>query len=243
MKIETLQSRIENAENRIEKKFATIARKQKTIENKKKQIAKLGCDPEAKPDDLRDNSDAMWLAYDIVHLEDDIERNQKEIEEIKVNLEKYRLQLTGEMKKESMFIREIPESMKKMQEELVIRWDAHDINRREFLKKQKKELSYQEFSKKYTYFDREFIHQTDEQIHNSNLQESKIFILNLYNRIKSITGEVTDWEDICLASGNIGPVLNGYVEGKEGRCFVESILAGGYNIQRLHIRVLVKEVA
>lgn len=243
MRIETLQSRIEKAETRIEKKFATIARKQKTIENKKKQISKLGCNPEAKPTDLRDNQDAMWLAYDIVHQEDDIERNQKEIEEIKSSLEKYRLQLAGEMEKESMFIREIPESMKQMQEELVVRWDAHDIDRREFLKQQKKELSYQEFFKKYTYSDSEFIYQTDEQIHNSNLQESKIFILNLYNRIKSITGEVTDWNDIRLACGNTGPVLNGYVEGREGRCCVESILAGGYNIQRLHVRVLVKEVA
>ena len=55
------------------------------------------------------------------------------------------------------------------------------------------------------------------------------------------TGEITSWAGIHLEAGSYCAVLNGYVEGKEGRARVESILAGGYNIQRLHIRVLVKE--
>lgn len=64
----------------------------------------------------------------------------------------------------------------------------------------------------------------------------------MYYRVKKFTGEITDWSGVHACQGTWGmTVLNGYVVGKEGRAFVESILAGGYNIQRLHIRVLVKE--
>ena len=36
--------------------------------------------------------------------------------------------------------------------------------------------------------------------------------------------------------------LNGYIKGENGTCEVETIYAGGYNIQCLHYRVLVKKV-
>ena len=36
--------------------------------------------------------------------------------------------------------------------------------------------------------------------------------------------------------------LNGYIKGEKGTCKIESIYAGGYNIQCLHYRVLVKKV-
>jgi hypothetical protein len=59
--------------------------------------------------------------------------------------------------------------------------------------------------------------------------------MDLYNRIHLITGEVTDWSGIYCA----GPALNGFVKGKLGAVGIETILAGGYNIQRLHCRTLV----
>ena len=243
MKLDTLKSRIENAKSKIEKKILTIEKQRKWVEKKRQQIQKLGFDPDSNKEDLRKNSDAFWLKCEIVHIEDDIQRNLMEIEETRKSLEKYQSQLSGELEKEEILLKDIPESMKQLQDELVKEWYAYDIRRRDKIKADRYSLPYTEFNKKYRFSDVEFMYKTDEQIHSDNLQDAKMFILNLYYRVKNITGEVVSWEGIHLTFGNGGPVLNGYVAGKEGRCEVESILAGGYNIQRLHVRTLVKEVS
>lgn len=36
--------------------------------------------------------------------------------------------------------------------------------------------------------------------------------------------------------------LNGYIKGENGTCKIETICAGGYNIQCLHYRVLIKKI-
>ena len=81
---------------------------------------------------------------------------------------------------------------------------------------------------------------SDEQIHDDNVQAAENLIIDLIYRVRNLTGEITDWSNIRATAGTGGfTVLNGTVVGKEGIACVESITAGGYNIQRLHIRVLV----
>ena len=243
MKIETLKDRIQNAETKIEKKTNTIIKKEALIVKKQDKIRKLGFDPDAdKMEVANADRDAYWLMCEIGYLKDDIKRGSSEIEEIKANLEKYKLQLEGEIEKESILLKDIPESMKRMQTELVERWDAWDIDRRNKMKADYYELGWKSYYERYKGSDLHFKDKTDEQIHNSNVKDAKCLILDLYYRIKDITGEVTDWSGIHATHGTHGfSVLNGFVKGKEGRAAVESILAGGYNIQRLHVRVLVKE--
>lgn len=84
---------------------------------------------------------------------------------------------------------------------------------------------------------------SDEDIHKANLEDGKRIILDLVNRVTKITGPITSWSGLYLTRGNSGwSVLNGIVDGEDGRASVETILAGGYNIQRLHCRTLVKKV-
>lgn len=245
MKLETLNERIANAQTRLEKKQNTIIKKYALIEKKKAQIQKMVPNPTIDAESLRIvNTDAFWLHCDIEHLMDDIERIKQEIEQIKANITKLEAQRAGEMERESIFTREIPETMKRMQTELVEEWDRYDIEKKKRIWEDKANMDYKSFCKKWSVYDRmDFIYKTEEQIHDTNMEDAKRLILNLYNRIKDITGEVTDWNGIQATIGTWGgTVLNGFVIGKQGRALVESIYAGGYNIQRLHVRVLVKEI-
>ena len=233
MRLDTINERIANAKAKIEKKHNTIAKKEAQILKKEAQILKT-----------IDERDRFWLECDIKYLRQDIERAQDEIAETEKSIAKYEAQLAGEMERESILANEIPDSMKRMQAELVKEWDAYDIERRERIKKDRSEMEYKAYCKKYTVTDRmDFIYKTDEQIHRDNERDAKVLVLNLYNRVKAITGEVTDWSGIHTEYGTyFSAVLNGIVIGKEGTARVESILAGGYNIQRLHVRVLVHEI-
>ena len=227
MKIETLRERIEKAEEKINKKNGTIQKKTKLIEKKTAQLEKTA-----------DTNERRWIEFDIRNLEDDIKRLGREIEETEKTIETYRAQLAGEIERQSSWIKEVPETLKKLHEELIERWDGYDIERRNFLCEKYREMDYREFMKTYHIAGYDFMHKTDSQIHAENTRDAESAILNLLNRVKAITGEVTDWGRLEVRGG----ALNGYVAGKEGRCVVETIGAGGYNIQRYHLRVLVKPI-
>ena len=231
MKIETLKDRIEKAKETINKKENTIIKKTKMIEKKQNQIEKA-----------KDDNEKYWLEADIRSLEDDIKRGRKEIEAKKETLTKYELQLKGELEKESLYVKEMPSQFKQLQEALVERWNEWNKNKQDMLLEEYRKLGYKEFVKTHSYSEYEFMKTYDvKKLKESNEKEAKALIIDLYNRVKEITGEVESWEDVHATQGAQGMVvLNGTVRGKEGVAQVESILAGGYNIQRLHIRVLVK---
>lgn len=232
MNIKTLTERIENAEKKIQRKQTTIAKKQKWIAEK---TAKLDSLPE---------SERKWAECDIRYWNEDIDRIQKEIKETEKTLEKYHKQLGGEIAREKSWINEVPEVLKSFQVELVEKWDAHDIAKKERILEAIRTMPYEMLKEMYHWRDRDWAkYTTDEQIHESNMKDATSLILNLVNRVKDVTGEITDWSGLTVTMGTWGgAVLNGYVTGKEGRCCVESIGAGGYNIQRYHIRVLVKQI-
>lgn len=247
MTVETLMERIANAETKIGKKMNTISKKTAQIAKKKAEmVKKYGIDPETFDQWGHEFEEQTMITIrmtfgDIHWLEEDIKRLRNEVTETENTLSKYQEQLEKEQKNVKIFETEIPEAMKQMEIELTEEWDRWDKLRRERLRKAYKELGYEEFMKRWHYSDYQYRTISDAEIHASNVRDAHAEVLDLYNRVKKATGEVTSWDNIRLTDGNGFPVLNGYVEGKEGRCRVESILAGGYNIQRLHIRTLVKE--
>ena len=181
MRLDTLNVRIANAKSKIEKKNNTIAKKTELIKKKTAKLVKLGADPEADKFQYRDNNDIFWTMCEIETLKEDIERGTNEIEETKASLAKYEAQLAGELEKESIILKEIPESMKRMQTELVERWDAWDIERRDQIKADRATMNYEAYCKKYSASDRyDFVYKTNEKIHKDNMQDAKLFILNMF---------------------------------------------------------------
>ena len=231
MTLATLNERIANAEAKIAKKTATIEKKKALIEKKTAKLEKL------------EGNEKFWTECEIKHLHEDIERNESEIAEITKSLEGYRAQ-TGKANEDEQMLKEIPENMKQMQVELVEKWNEYDKQRREQVRKAYNELGWREFHNKFSHADYELRYKTDEEINKENERDARALILDLIRRVKNITGEITSWAGVRAEIGTWGfTVLNGVVEGKQGRCVVESIFAGGYNIQRLHVRVLTKEIA
>ena len=127
---------------------------------------------------------------------------------------------------ENIYQSDVPDVLHELEYELINRWDEYD-----------KEYRDSDVKKP-----RAYIYYTDEEIHQQNVEAAKVLVLDLYNRVYNITGPVTNWSNITLQQSVQGPVLNGIVQGKLGKVRIESILAGGYNIQKLHIRVLVKSI-
>lgn len=71
-------------------------------------------------------------------------------------------------------------------------------------------------------------------------EEEKGKIFDLIKRVTKVTGTIIDASGLRIGEQN--GELNGFVLGEEGKAYVETIGAGGYNIQRFHYRVLVKKV-
>ena len=241
MTVTTIKDRIAKAEERIAKKQNTIEKKKGWIEKKTIALDKMN------------DQDRRWAESDIHWWNEDIERATREIDEIKKTIENYKKQLDGATEKEKI-LKTIPDSMKKMQTDLVDGWDNYDKNKKTELKKIYSDIEkikdYKErqkekriFIRKYSMTGYDLMFKSDNDIHKDNMKVAEKLIIDLYYRIKNITGDVTNWQDIRATQGANGfAVLNGIVTGKQGTCRVESIEAGGYNIQRYHIRVLTHEI-
>lgn len=230
-----LKERLEKAQAKVEKCEATIERHKVQAEKKLKIIKDNGWEMDARKYAQIGNDEAWWTISDYEDKLEDIKGAEKKLEEAKQIALNWQSKLDSQIKLELTLANEVPEAMKQARAELVESWVEADINDRDCMLRKKKELSHEEFRKIWKYSEEEALRHTDEEFRKIEEHEADYWLLNLYNRVKEITGEVTDCS--CLKWG--GKCLDGYVVGKNGKARVETIGAGGYNIQRWHLRVLV----
>ena len=195
------------------------------------------------PDHIKDCEKELDHAIDDLHY-------------AQTTIENYKQQIKDVQAKENT-LNDMPETLVKFRDYMISRWDEYDIWKRNQIKKEYAK-AYELVTKKSAWDEyrqacrdirykwganwEDFKHLSNEEIHKQNVKDADKLILNLLNRTISITGKIVDTKSLCLSQDNNGfSIINGVVIGENGKAKVESILAGGYNIQRLHVRVLVKE--
>lgn len=180
--------------------------------------------------------DAYWAFCDYTNLMDDIKESEKKFAELVRIRDKWSAKYYESVKVDSE-ADELPEPIKQMIEELTETWTQYDIKRRDKYISDRRTMGYREFNAKYrTKYP--CYTMTDEEIRVYNAESAKDFAVDLMRRVKDAVGTVTNYDRIYF-NGN---ALNGRVEGTDGEATVETIIAGGYNIQRAHYRVLVHKI-
>lgn len=166
-------------------------------------------------------------------------------------LVKYQKQLAAEEAKQST-LNNMPEALVQFKENLIKHWNEYDEWKYNTIREEYAEIqrmpygdeyrkAYRNMSEKWgrNWYDFAY-HYTLQDAFNNNRRDANNLILNLINRVSEKVGQITDTQYLRLSRDNCGySIINGRIEGTRGHCRVESIGAGGYNIQRYHIRVLV----
>lgn len=212
----------------------------------------------------------LWdYCYKIFDCTDSIRNARRDIADREKTLETYRTRLAEAEARENVFD-SMPYCMKEFLDSVIESWDLWDKMKRESVKKDRetywklydeyrtavrehgnksdeakginKEM--REIQEKYTQFQwNELPYLDDEEVHELNVRAGRTLVTDLYDRVSAIVGTFEDADDLKVTRDNRGfAVINGTVTGNGRTAKVQSIGAGGWNIQRFHIRTLVHEV-
>lgn len=184
------------------------------------------------------NKERLYDEY-IKNCEVEIKRAEKDLNKCFEQIEKIKRQEMKLQDKESK-IQSLPKVLIEFQQQIVDEWNRYDKEMKVFYKQQMKEMSHHDFVVKYGRQATTLIYKTDEEIEKENQRHGETLVVNLYDRVVEKVGNIVDVNGLYITNGNHNIVINGYVKGEQGTCEVESIGCGGYNIQKYHIRTIVK---
>lgn len=243
--------------------MASIEFIQKRIEGKEKEISKL-------TKKLARILKANWEAKPYWYNEKDIVITEKEIARATEDLERYKARLTAETEKANSrniqviidflegwkarvreyYTSELPRYLearaeyRKLDREYCEWYNTHTSERgAEEAKRRAKarRKAGREFRSAWTwiapYIDRNELNLTKLNKDLDNEANAKYDLI--IERTNAIVGTITDASNLTIgAKGE----LNGYIVGERGKAKIETIGAGGYNIQCYHFRTLIHEI-
>ena len=262
MKIETLQERISKAEETITKKQTTIEKKVALIAKKQDKMTKVDSN-EAKWLGF----DIKNLQEDITRLQKEIAEKQKSLEGYKEQLEKEIEKANSRNVKVIINFLEMWKGLvKNFYEESLPKWieareayfkadsdycNEHnygnwrrtgDKTKLEELTKVRK-IAKAKFSE-WKFLDSYIVGHTEVSLDWEKIQKDLDYEANckydfIIERTNRIVGQITDASYLSISEKGD---LNGIIYGAKGKAHVETIGAGGYNIQCFHFRTLIHEV-
>lgn len=237
-----LEARLAKAQEAVTKKQGTLERHLKKEAKIRKQIEAKGWNPDGDRYDkygTKDHDDYYWLMCDLIDAQEAAENTRKAIAEKQAIVNKWQEKLDEQIAKEEQD--DTPAVLRDYQEKLVQAFDTNDKIRKDSLREELHEIGYKGFIKKYSLSAYDFaVYEDAQTTHKKNVRTAEALVQNLWTRVKAICKDVTECR-LYLTHGNEweGICVNGTVEGTDGNARVESITAGGYNIQKLHVRTLV----
>ena len=237
MTISQLEERIAKAKEKIEKKNTTIAKKNKMIAKMYELLEKNGFsysgDLGIVYEQNRELYDKVW---NMEYLIEDTIRLEKEVKNIQSTISKYEEMLVKETARLADN-EKIPSVLLQLKDNLEEEFYESQIRRRDFLREEYKKLEYSAFIRKYHGAYGEML-QTDSEIEKDAKMSAEYFVEDIWRRTREEIGEMTDFSNVHVS----GHALNGVFVGTEGKCSVETIVAGGYNIQREHLRAIIHKM-
>lgn len=246
-----LQERIQNKEIEVGKLVAKFDKYSRLVSEEflalTNQFLRTG-----ERNAIREYANRTYRWHSLEGADYDLYRTASDLYDARNTLEKYIKQFKTEQDKQAT-LNSMPEVIIEFKNNLIEKWDRFDAWKKQEIRNEYNSFDYRNSEERRTFYSNmnnkwgrgwyEFMYFTQEQIHNQNVKDAENIVLNLINRTIELCGTITDAQDLSLDSDNQGYlIINGIVRGEKGNARVESIGAGGYNIQRYHIRVLVKPV-
>ena len=222
-----ITERINKTQEAIAKIEALITKREQALPKAEANLAKTD----------RSKNEYEWFEAHckVSDLQEGIRVGKRKLQDKQKTLKTYQERLEKVVEEESKLM-EIPEQLQKLREQVAE--DLADIEKhfRDRIIADEKRMTYEDFCKRYSGRERYITkYLTDEEIEKEAYHRAKFWVLNLIRRVEDKVGQITKWH-LFLADKS----LNGWVEGTRGKAVIESIEAGGWNIQCLHTRVLVK---
>ena len=240
MEIKELQEKLEKAQAKIAKLNKTMERHFTQMEKKKAKVLSHGWNPYNAKCMLGtpEENEAFWAIIEFQNKFEDILNCENKIEEAERIAESWKEKLQKRQEEKQEAANEFPPALVEAQKYLAESWKETDIKAREFMIEKMNTLNHEEFRKLYTYSEQEELSKSNEEFERLEKKNAEFWTMNLFHRVKKVTGKITD----CGHLEFKGKSLNGVVIGDEATVSVETIKAGGYNIQKLHYRVLLHKI-
>lgn len=236
IKYENAKARLENAKVKLEKAQKRLQRKMDQLEKLELYEVNGTLPKEYQTPEFKGQAE-RWLQINIQFATDEVKEANKKVSEATEKVKEL-TEKVEQLKVKNEDLKAVPEVLVKLQDELENSWNKTAFYQRDLYRSKCKEMGYKAFVKKYGYHAYEEKDLTDKQIKSKNKVAAQGYIIDLVGRVKKKVGIITDYSGIRLDSN--GKSLNGTVKGTNGTAYVETIIAGGWNIQRLHLRTIVK---